>query len=236
MAQTGETTTSPASATALTRPLGVVVADDNLLVREGIVHLLIDGGCRVLAAVGSAAELLDTVSSRPGDVDVCVIDMRMPPDFTDDGVRAARRIRERHPEIAVLVLSQYVDDIYAEELLQGHGERVGYLLKESVLNPGELLRAVTDVGSGGVVVDRAVVRELLGRQRRDTSIERLTNRERDVLKLMAEGCTDKAIAEKLFVSVKTVQTHVHTVFTKLEIPDDHASNRRVHAVLAWLRQ
>ncbi len=215
--------------------LGVVVADDNLLVREGIVHLLQSAACRIIGAVGSSAELLDIVTGQHAAIDVCVIDMRMPPDFTDDGVRAARRIRERHPGIGVLVLSQYVDDAYAEELLNGHSERVGYLLKESVLNPGELLRAVHDIASGGVVVDRAIVRDLLGRQRRDTSLERLTSRERDVLRLMAEGCTDKAIAEKLFVSVKTVQTHVHTVFTKLEIPDDSSSNRRVHAVLAWLR-
>ena len=212
----------------------VVVAEDDLLVREGVIRLLVEAGHEVVASASDPEGLLAAVAACA--VDVCVIDIRMPPTHRDEGLVAARAIRELHPHVGVLVLSQFIDDAYAAELLAAGESRVGYLLKDSLLSSRELIEAVEQVARGAVVVDRRLVRELLERSRpANGPLARLSARERDVLALMAEGCTDRAIAERLVVSIKTVESHAHAIFIKLDLTDDPMSNRRVRAVLSWLR-
>jgi DNA-binding NarL/FixJ family response regulator len=211
----------------------IVVGEDSVLLREGIVRLLNDAGLDVVGQAGDAEDLLRKVSAhRP---DVAVVDIRMPPTDTDDGLRAAVEIRRRLPGTGVLVLSQYIEDGYALELVGGSAEGTGYLLKDRVADVDEFLDAVRRVGAGGSVLDPRVVAALLGRRRRDDPLADLTERERDVLGLMAEGRSNHAIAERLVITERAVEKHVTSIFGKLGLqpaPEDH---RRVLAVLTFLR-
>jgi DNA-binding NarL/FixJ family response regulator len=211
-----------------------VLADDSVLLREGIARLLNDAGIEVVAQSGTADDLLRHVGMhRP---DVAIVDIRMPPTHTDEGLQAARRIRERHPDTGVLVLSQYVEADYALELLEDSAEGVGYLLKDRVSDVDEFTSAVRRVSDGGSALDPAVVSELVGRRRKSSPVEGLTPREREVLELMAEGRSNQAIAERMFVTLRAVEKHVTSIFTKLGLPATEGDHRRVLAVLAFLRQ
>jgi DNA-binding NarL/FixJ family response regulator/class 3 adenylate cyclase len=211
----------------------VVLADDSVLLREGVARLLEEAGFEVVAQSGTAEDLLRHVAMhRP---DVALVDIRMPPTHTDEGLRAAREIRERHPEVGVLLLSQYVEPGYAMALLETSAEGVGYLLKDRVSDLEQFGTAVRRVADGGSALDPAVVSELVGRKRRDDPLERLTAREREVLELMAEGRSNQAIAERLFVTLRAVEKHVTSIFTKLGLPASTDDHRRVLAVLAFLR-
>ena len=211
----------------------VVVTDDSVLLREGISRLLTDEGFDVIAKVASGEELLRSVEAETPDV--AVVDIRMPPTHTDEGLAAAETIRRRWPHVGVLVLSQYTDTEYALRLLDGGEERCGYLLKDRVLDGGQLADAVRRVGDGGVVVDPELIARLVGRARTSSPLDELTPREREVLGLMAEGLTDRGIGERLFVTPKTVETHIRHIFWKLRLPENASDNRRVHAVLTYLR-
>jgi DNA-binding NarL/FixJ family response regulator len=211
----------------------VVIADDSVLLRHGLQSLLSEAGHDVVSAVGDAIALVEAVSVHLPDV--CIVDIRMPPTHTDEGLHAARRIRSQFPSVAVLVLSQFVDGEYVEELLATNATHVGYLLKDTMIDGDELLVAVRRVAAGGVVVDTNLVSTLLSARTRSSSVDQLSSRERDVLRLMAQGLTDRAIGEELFIGLKTVQTHTAGIFAKLSLGDDPHSNRRVNAVLAWLR-
>jgi DNA-binding NarL/FixJ family response regulator len=208
----------------------VVLADDSVLLREGLARVLRERGIDVVAEVGNAAELVDAVATT--DVDVAVIDIRMPPTGTDEGLVAARELRALRPDVGVLVLSQYVEPEYALRLLDGDERHSGYLLKDSVIHIDQFLDAIHRVDEGGSVVDPELVAHLL----RHDPLTELTARERDVLALMAEGLTDRGIAARLFLTTKTVETHVRRIFRKLDLPRGTAANRRVHAVLAYLRR
>ena len=213
----------------------IVIAEDAVLLRAGIERLLAGAGHEVLAAVGEPQALLAAVDRfRP---DLAVVDVRMPPTQTDEGVRAAIELRRTHPRTAVLVLSQYVEERYAAELLGDDDRGVGYLLKDRVMDVADFLAAVDRVGTGGVVIDSEVVQQLLGRHRhrRADPIDRLTPRERDVLELMAEGHTNAAIAADLVVTEGAVEKHVRNIFAKLDLTDAETSNRRVLAVLTFLK-
>jgi DNA-binding NarL/FixJ family response regulator len=210
----------------------VAVADDSPIVRGGVSRLLAEAGIEVCAEAEDATELLEAVERTLPDV--VVADIRMPPTFTDEGLRAAAEIRSRHPEVAVLVLSQYVDSDYALTLLRG-GERCGYLLKERITRGDDLVLAVERLARGETVVDRDLVEQLVDRNRRPDPLAELTGRERDVLALMAEGLTDRGIAERLWLSPKTVESHVRHILQKLGLPEHHSRNRRVEAVLAYLQ-
>jgi DNA-binding NarL/FixJ family response regulator len=211
----------------------VVIADDSVLLREGIGRLLTDEDFEIAAKVGSAEELLKTLEEEPADV--AVVDIRMPPTHTDEGLVAAKTIRRRWPGVGVLVLSQYTDTEYALQLLEGGEDRCGYLLKDRVLDAGQLAEAVRRIGEGGVVIDPELVARLVGRSRPDSPLDELTRREHEVLALMAEGLTDRGIGERLFVTPKTVETHIRHIFSKLQLPETAADNKRVHAVLTYLR-
>lgn len=211
----------------------VVIADDSVLLREGIGRLLTDEGFEIAAKVGSAEELVQSLEEEPADV--AVVDIRMPPTHTDEGLVAAKAIRRRWPGVGVLVLSQYTDTEYALQLLEGGEDRCGYLLKDRVLDAGQLAGAVRRVGEGGVVVDPELVARLVGRSRPDSPLDELTPREHEVLELMAEGLTDRGIGERLFVTPKTVETHIRHIFLKLQLPESATDNKRVHAVLTYLR-
>ena len=212
----------------------VAVAEDVVLLREGIVRVLRDGGFDVVGAVGDAGALLALVENEP--VDVAIVDIRMPPTNTDEGLIAAEQLLAREPPVPVVVLSQNVEPAHAVRLLADGRGGVGYLLKERVATMDDLLDAVGRVARGGTAVDPAVVAALVGRRRSRDPLDDLTPRERDVLGLMAEGRSNRAIASRLFVGDKTVETHVANILSKLgleETPDDH---RRVLAVLSWLRR
>ena len=211
----------------------VVVAEDSVLLREGIARLLEDAGLEVVGQAGTAEELLLKVRSYTPDV--AIVDIRMPPTQTDEGLRAAREIREKHPGTAVLVLSQYLEPAYALELLSESAEGVGYLLKDRVADIPEFVAAVKRVGEGGSALDPTVVSQLVGRQRRDDPIDQLTPREREVLGLMAEGLSNAALAERLVVTERAVEKHVTNIFGKLGLGADSEHHRRVLAVLAFLR-
>ncbi|WP_370366723.1 response regulator [Catenulispora sp. GP43] len=210
----------------------IVVADDAVLLREGLIRLLAEEGHQVVASVGDAPALVEAVvRHRP---DVSVVDVRMPPTHTDEGLRAAITVRSLLPGAPVLVLSQYVEASYAAELLaDGHGA-VGYLLKDRVSKVAEFLDALDRVAEGGTVFDPQVVAQLLAGQRRDDPLAELTSRERELLALMAEGHSNTAIAQRLVVSASTVEKHIGNVFTKLGLPPDDSVHRRVRAVLAFL--
>jgi DNA-binding NarL/FixJ family response regulator/class 3 adenylate cyclase len=215
------------------RGMRVVLADDSVLLREGIARLLEDAGFEVVAQSGTAEDLLRHVGMHKPDV--ALIDIRMPPSQTDEGLRAAQQIRERWPECGVLVLSQYVEPAYAMELLGENAEGVGYLLKDRVSDVDEFAAAVRRVGEGGSALDPAVVSQLVGRRRRDDPLEDLTPREREVLGLMAEGRSNQAIAESLVITLRAVEKHVTSIFGKLRLPATAEDHRRVLAVLTYLR-
>jgi DNA-binding NarL/FixJ family response regulator len=209
-----------------------VVAEDLFLLRDGLVRLLEAHGVEVAAAVDSAPGLLQALlDHRP---DVAVVDVRLPPSFTDDGLRAALDARRQVPGLPVLILSQYVEQLYARELLADQAGGVGYLLKDRVFNDDQFVDAVRTVAGGGTVMDPEVVAKLLGRRARDEPITRLSAREREVLELMAEGRSNSAIAQRLFISEKAVGKHSTSIFAKLDLAPSTDDNRRVLAVLAFL--
>jgi DNA-binding NarL/FixJ family response regulator len=211
----------------------VVIAEDSVLLRAGLTRILADAGEEVVATVGAADELMTTVERHQPDL--AIIDVRMPPTHTDDGLRAAIAIRARWPQVGILVLSQYVEERYATELLAGETRAIGYLLKDRVADVNEFLAAVRRVGDGGTALDPEVVAQLLARSRRRDPLERLTPREREVLSLMAEGRTNPAIARTLVVTDKAVEKHVSNIFSKLDLPPTEDDHRRVLAVLQWVR-
>jgi DNA-binding NarL/FixJ family response regulator len=208
------------------------VADDSTLLREGVVRLLEEAGLEVVGQAADAEELMRKV--RAHKPDVAVVDVRMPPTHTDEGLRAARAIRAELPEVAVLVLSQYVEVTYARELLAESAEGLGYLLKDRVADVAALTDAVRRVGAGGSALDPEVVSQMLGRRRRDDPLEALTPREREVLGLMAEGRSNAAIAADLVVTERAVEKHVTGIFSKLDLPTSSDDHRRVLAVLQFL--
>jgi DNA-binding NarL/FixJ family response regulator len=212
----------------------IALADDSVLLREGLAQILRAQGFEVVAEAGNAQELLDAVART--EPDVAVVDIRMPPSHTDEGLALAEELREQYPRIAVLVLSQYVEAEYALRLLERNEQGAGYLLKDRVLDVAELTDAIRRVAGGGCVVDPTLVAQLVDRPREDDGLGELTEREREVLGLMAAGLTDRGIGERLFVTPKTVETHVRHIFAKLELPSGAAENRRVHAVLAYMRR
>lgn len=211
----------------------VVLADDTVLLREGVARLLEDAGFEVVAQSGNAEDLLRHVAMHKPQV--AVVDIRMPPTHTDEGLRAAREIRDRFPDTGVLVLSQYVESGYAMDLLSESTEGVGYLLKDRVSDVDEFASAVRRVAEGGSALDPAVVSELLGRRRRDDPLDELTPREREVLELMAEGRSNQAIADRMYVTLRAVEKHVTSIFSKLDLPASTDDHRRVLAVLLFLR-
>ena len=211
----------------------IVIAEDSVLLRVGLTRILADAGEEVVATVGDADELLVAVERHQPDL--CIVDVRMPPTHTDDGLRAAMTIRSRWPKVGICVLSQYVEERYASELLAASGTAIGYLLKDRIADVTEFLDAVRRVGSGGTALDPEVVAQLLVRARHQDPLERLTPRERDVLSLMAEGRSNPAIARALVVSEKAVEKHVGNILMKLDLPPDGDDHRRVLAVLQWVR-
>jgi DNA-binding NarL/FixJ family response regulator len=209
----------------------VVVAEDNVLMREGIVRLLTEGGMEVVGQAGDAEDLLRKV--RAHKPDVAVVDIRMPPGDADDGLQAAKQIRSELPDTGVLVLSQYAEEHYPMQLLSGGADGVGYLLKDRVADVDGFLDAVRRVGNRGSALDPEVVAQMVGR--RDDPLKELTPREREVLELMAQGMSNKAICERLVLSERAVERHITGVLTKLGIPTTGLEHRRVLAVLAYLR-
>jgi DNA-binding NarL/FixJ family response regulator len=211
----------------------VVVADDVMLTREGIVRLLDDAGIDVVAEAEDAEGLLRHV--RLTSPDVAIIDIRMPPTHTDEGLVAAQRIRAEQPEVGVLVLSQYVEPSYAMRLIEDHPERVGYLLKERVFDITTVVDALRRIVDGETVIDPTIISRLVGRRRREDPVSQLTEREREVLGLVAEGMSNRAIAGRLFVTERTIEAHITQIFQKLGLPESADQHRRVLAVLAFLR-
>jgi DNA-binding NarL/FixJ family response regulator/class 3 adenylate cyclase len=211
----------------------VLVADDSVLFREGVARVLQDRGFSVIGQAGDAEELLEAVEKTPPDV--VVTDIRMPPTNTSEGLVAAQRIRAEHPEVAVLVLSQYVETQHALRLLRETPEKVGYLLKDRVSDIAEFADALRRIARGGSVIDPEVVAQLLGRRSEDHALDALTDREREILSLMAEGRSNQAICERLFLSPKTVETHIGSILSKLGLAPATDDHRRVLAVLTYLR-
>jgi DNA-binding NarL/FixJ family response regulator len=211
----------------------VIIADDAVLLREGLVRLLSEHGHEVVAAVGDGPSFVDVATTESPDV--CIVDVRMPPSHTDEGLRAAVAVREARPGMPVLVLSQYVEVSYADDLLADRRGAVGYLLKDRVADVAAFLDALDRVAGGGTVLDPEVVAQLFVRRKAHDRLSTLTPREREVLGLMAEGRSNTAIARSLVVSEGAVEKHVRNIFTKLDLPPDDEINRRVLAVLAFLR-
>ena len=211
----------------------VVIADDEMLLREGLAGLLTAAGFDVVGKTANAAELLRSV--RLTTPDVAIVDIRMPPTHTDEGLVAAKEIRSSHPQTGVLVLSHYLESIYALRLLEEHPERVGYLLKDRVSDIAVLAEALNRIADGECVLDPTIVSRLVNRPREQSPLGELSKRERDVLELIAEGRSNQGIGDRLHLSPKTVETHIHQVFQKLDLVVDPDSHRRVLAVLALLR-
>lgn len=210
----------------------VVIAEDSAVLRDGLVQLLASRGFRVIGAVSDAAALQMTVGEdRP---DVAVVDIRMPPTFTDEGLRAALALRRAHPGLGILLFSQYVETRYAAELLAGGAAGIGYLLKDRVADVSDFVEALNRIASGGTALDPEVVTQLLGASRRTDSLSNLSGREREVLSLMAEGRTNAAIAATLVISEGAVEKHVANIFSKLDLPASPTDHRRVLAVLRYL--
>jgi DNA-binding NarL/FixJ family response regulator len=210
----------------------VLIAEDSVLLRDGLVRMLNDHGHEVVAAVQDAAELMTLVQrERP---DIAILDVRMPPTHTDEGIRAALELRSRWPELAVLVLSQYVEENYASELLSGDLGGVAYVLKDRVTNVGEFIDTIDRVAAGGTVIDPEVVAQLLARTRQREPLSDLSPRERQVLELMAEGRSNGAIASTLVITQRAVEKHVKSIFQKLRLPMADTDHRRVLAVLRFL--
>ncbi len=210
-----------------------MIGEDSVLLREGVARILSDAGFDVVGQAGTADELLLKVRSYAPDV--AVVDIRMPPTQSDEGLRAAQEMRARYPDVGVLVLSQYVEAAYALELLAENAEGVGYLLKDRVSDVEEFADAVRRVGEGGSALDPAIVTQLVGRRRKHDPLDDLTPREREVLELMAEGRSNQGIAERLVVTERAVEKHVTSIFEKLRLPPTAEDHRRVLAVLAFLR-
>jgi len=211
----------------------VVVAEDVMLTREGITRLLTDAGVDVVGEAGDAAALLRAV--RATQPDAAIVDIRMPPTHTDEGLVAAQQIRAEHPGTGVLILSQYIEPRYAMRLLEEHPERVGYLLKERVFDVANLIDALRRLADGETVVDPTIIARLFTRKRLAGPLDKLTEREREVLALVAEGLSNRAIATRLFVTERTIEAHVKQIFLKLGLNTHPGSHRRVLAVLAYLR-
>ena len=211
----------------------IVVGEDQPLTRKGIVAVLEEAGFEVVAVAGDAPDLLRKAAAHKPDV--VITDIRMPPDETDDGLRAAQQIRAEQPGIGVLVLSQYLEDRYAMDLVGDHAEGVGYLLKDRVGDLTLFADAVKRVACGGSALDPTVVQRMVGRQRDASPIDNLTPREREVLSMMAEGRSNRGIAETFVVTLAAVERHVTSIFAKLDLPPEHEDHRRVRAVLEYLR-
>ncbi len=210
----------------------IVIAEDSVLLRAGLTRLLVDAGEEVVASVGDATDLLAIVErNRP---DLVLLDVRMPPTHTDEGIRAALAIRQAHPTVAVLVLSQYVEHEYAAELLSGDADGIGYLLKDRVADVTDFLEAVRRVGAGGTALDPEVVRQLLARSGRQDPLASLTPRETEVLRLMAEGRSNTAISHDLVVTEGAIEKHIRNIFGKLGLAPDAGDHRRVLAVLRYI--
>lgn len=210
----------------------IVIAEDSVLLREGLVRLLTDAGHEVVATLSDATDLLSSVTDL--NPDLVIVDVRMPPTFTDEGIRAAVLIRSQNPEVSVLVLSQYVEERYASDLIAENTGNFGYLLKDRVADVDDFLAAVEDVADGGTVLDPEVVAQIMVRSRKKDGLAVLSERERQVLQLMAEGKSNSAIASTLFLSSGAVEKHISSMFTKLGLLADSDENRRVLAVLKFL--
>lgn len=210
----------------------IVIAEDSAILRAGLERLLVDAGHEVIAAVPDANELLATVHNNPPDL--AIIDVRMPPTFTDEGIRAAVLIRKQNPDVKVLVFSQYVEEQYASELIAENTGGFGYLLKDRVADVEDFLAAVDEVASGGTVLDPEVVSQILVRTRKKDGLSTLSPRELEVLQLMAEGKSNAAIARTLYLSAGAVEKHISSVFTKFGLTADTSDNRRILAVLTFL--
>lgn len=211
----------------------VVIAEDAVMLREGLIRLLTENDAEVVAAVADGDALVKAVEThRP---DMSIVDVRMPPTFRDEGLRAAIEVRRRMPNAPILVFSQYVEERYAAELLENGTRGIGYLLKDRVADVRDFIHAVRNVASGGTVLDPEVVAQLVTRRRQDERLANLSPREQEVLALMAEGRTNQAIADGMFVSEGTVEKHIRSIFTKLQLEDAETMHRRVLAVLTYLR-
>lgn len=210
----------------------ILICEDSVLLREGLVRLVEDAGHEVVAALADAAELHEAVAS--GDPELCILDVRLPPTFTDEGIRAALELRKQHPALPLLVLSQYVEERYAADLIAAQGGALGYLLKDRVADVSDFLQSVEHIAAGATVLDPEVVAQLLSRQGRNDRMQSLTERERTVLALLAEGKSNQAIASALFVSEASVEKHITSIFNKLGLEPDESGNRRVLAALAHI--
>ncbi len=210
----------------------IVICEDSALLREGLVRVLEDAGHEIAASLPDAGRLDETVDATAPDL--CILDVRLPPSWTDEGIRAALALRNRMPHLAVLVLSQYVEERYAADLIASSGGALGYLLKDRVADVSDFLEAIDRIGGGATVLDPEVVAQLLSRRRRDERMQRLTDREASVLALIAEGRSNQAIAKALHVSEGSVEKHITAVFQKLDLEPDESGNRRVLAALAHL--
>jgi DNA-binding NarL/FixJ family response regulator len=211
----------------------VAIAEDSLLLREGIVRLLSDAGCTVVASCENADDLLTAVDRDPPDV--VIVDIRLPPTYSDEGIRAARRLRADHPKVGVLVLSQYVELGLAMTLLETSADGVGYLLKDRIGDVAEFVEAARRVAGGGSALDPTIVSALLSRRRSDDPLAVLTSREREVLALMATGSSNQGIADAMMITLRAVEKYVSSIFGKLGLPTARGESRRVHAVLLFLR-